>query len=510
MALRESTIKQEPIKGMRDSLSVPASRLNKAFLMENVYPSDPETGAAVVGRPGFTQMGAQLGAGGAGQRVFQFTQLDGTERTVGFVGGLMYTYDWGADSWSQVTLVGVSLPASGEIFCATYNDKLIVNPNDGTNRPFSWDGTTFVSLTDAPLAFGRIAVYYAKLFFINWADRSEFMWSEEASETTGYDQGGFNNAWSLQQTDQEPLFALYGTNEALYYFRARSTGAVSGPVSTEFIAAGTREGVSETIGTTSPGSVFSFDNEIYFIDADGKPRILSRIVSDEHWQDLETAISAQDKTKFSLAQGVAHTDLGLALLGIVDSGSIPNKIYALNLRTQEVVAKFSGFPFNALDVVKNADKVPTLVHLSNDGYAYRHGNPSGSLWDDGLNAGSASIAHTFIGPPLGANRATRDGGAIRDEMIFDQMDLIFQPDTAMTSVAVNYITPRGTSSAQTITVAIATDTATPNIEEHKSLGLNGRGRWLMPKIVHDQAAERFGLISATVQAFDDEDDPDIP
>ena len=504
MPLQLLELEQTSITGMRDNVDPTTARPGKAFLLENVYPEDPEISAAVVGRPGFTKAGAQLGSGGnrQGQGVFQYTQLDGTERTIVFVGGKMYTYDWGADSFSEVTLTGVSIGTTEKLFFQTFADKLIVNPNDGSNKPWEWDDTTFTSLTNAPLAFGRIAVYYAKLFFINNADRAEFQWSEEASSNTGYTAGGLNNAWKLQQTDQEPLFALYGTNVALYYFRARSIGAVFGQVTTNFEAQGTREGVSQTIGTTSPGSVLSHDNEIYFLDADGKPRTIRPpgFVNDEMWQDLRTQIALIDVSKLANVEAVNYTPANLIRIGMAETGSTPMNVQqVIDSRTKQIAGVFKGYTFTAHGMVKNGSGVATLMHLSDDGFAYFHGAPDGTVWDDGLNAGSASISHTVTGTPVGYDT--------RDVKAWDRIDLTLRARTANTSLAINYITPHGTSTAQTVTTSLKSE-GDPSVETHATVGIDGSGRWIMPKVVHDQAAEEFGLISMQVSGYPDTDYPE--
>ena len=244
MPMMEVLLEQLSFDGMIDSLDTMVGSPRKAFLLQNVYPQDPELDGGLVGVPGF-QLTEDSQKGSAGnrttQRVYQYTQLDGTEFTVGFCGGKMYTYSWGGAAWTEKTLsgAGVVLDTSAKVFCVTFNNKLIVNPNDGTNEMFSWDGSSFVSLTESAPIFGQPVVYYAKLFGIKWAERTTIQWSEENDETSGYESSGFNNSWTLGQTDQETLHALHATNEALYYFRARSIGEISGAVTTNSAARGT-------------------------------------------------------------------------------------------------------------------------------------------------------------------------------------------------------------------------------------------------------------------------------
>ena len=92
MTLTATLLEQMSFDGMVDSLDRQVADPRKALLLQNVYPQDPQFGAAVVGVPGFRlTSGTQLGSSGnrTTQRTYQYTQLDGTERTMGFVGGKM-------------------------------------------------------------------------------------------------------------------------------------------------------------------------------------------------------------------------------------------------------------------------------------------------------------------------------------------------------------------------------------------------------------------------------------
>src|SRR5207245_3963468 len=87
---------QGPFNAAQDSLDPPTADPVRALLLQNCYPVPGPPGSAVVGRPGYQQLGGQLGGAGARrvQGFHQYTKADGTEFTIAFVGGLMYTLNW--------------------------------------------------------------------------------------------------------------------------------------------------------------------------------------------------------------------------------------------------------------------------------------------------------------------------------------------------------------------------------------------------------------------------------
>ena len=523
MTLTQLVLEQQSFDGMVDSLDAQVAFPRKAFLLENVYPFDPELGGPVVGRPGFRiTEDNQLGADGIRQtkRVFQYTKLDGTEFTVGFAGAKMYTYNWGTRAWTNKALsgAGVALHNTAKVFCVTFADKLIVNPNDGSTKMWSWDGSNFASLTNSSTVFGQIVVYYAKLFGIKSAERGTLIWSEENAENTGYEAGGFNNAWTLGQSDQEPLHAIYATNEALYYFRARSIGEISGAVTTTFSTDGVRDGVSETVGTLSPAAIVTHEKNIFFLSADGQPHMIRPGLGvTPLWQDARQTLSTIPRAQLSKAVAVNDGASRHILFGMAESGAT-NPTFKLafrySARNPDETPVFSGiwrgYTFQSLDIVKDANLVPVIVHGSTDGYFYDHGNPDGSLWDYELKAGTVAIDHVVVGTTLGHD--------MQEDKIFDRLDLTFQAKTVMTGLTFTLATPNAdtASTAFTVTGGFAvwdqaiwdTDTwVVDGLEAHSSLGLNSYGRWARPKITHSALGERFGLNGWRIEAFIEGKDP---
>lgn len=507
-----------PFVGMRDSLDPSASRLELARLLENCYPLDPQFGGSVVGRPGFTLTTGQGGSAGArtGQLVYQFTKLDGTENTVRIVGGKFYTYNWGTDVWTETltsthfaaaTNGAITLSTTARCYAVTFANQMIVN--DGVNRPWAWDGTAGGGLTllnNAPaVCFGPPTVYYAKLFFIKNASRSTFAWSEENKPNVGYEAGGYNNAWQLGQTDQESLFCLLGTNEALYVWRARSTTAIAGAVTPDFSTSGTREGVSETEGTAAPASVFYHNRRIFFINADGRPQLLTPGGGvTPIWSDYRETINGLDPAQFDDCEGLYIPVLELAAFGVAETGaSRRNKLMTFQIGpVPQASGVFSNFDFDRIGVTKNASGEPTVMHLDSGGYAYYHGDPFSGPWNDGLQAATEPVPHVVESSYVGQRSS--------DEKNWDRIDLALRLSTDITNCSVEYDTPRGSSVAQTFTVEGAfarwdialwdVDSWSGALDQHKAIGTAGNGRWFLFRLRHEALAEEFGLARAEVSA----------
>ncbi len=520
-APRQIFLDAGPFRGMRDSLDPSAADDKLAFLLQNVYPTDSDRGSSVVGRPGFQKSGTvQLGSAGVrtGQLVYQFTKLAGTEITVVLVGGKLYTFNWGTRVFTEsvtaanFATASITLSTTAHCYAVTFADKMVVS--DGVNKPWSWDGTAgaggLTSLTNAPVIYGQPTVYYAKLFGIKNTARSTIVWSEENAPATGYEAGGYANAWTLGQTDQEPLFALVGTNDALYYLRSRSTGVISGAVNSDFVTAGVHDGVSGLVGTQSPGCTVYYEGRIYFPDANFQPHVIIPGSGVEPlWGDVRETVLGMDRAYVTSAVGVYDASTKMVLLGEVATGqTIPSVQFVFDPKQGigQAVALWRGFTFQAMALVKNATGQPLLMHLSDDGYAYDHGLPDGTLWSDGLNAATVAIEHIAEPGPMGND--------ISIEKKFDRLDMNFRTASGLTGVTVHYETSRGLSTAPVLAAPSITggfarwdiaiwDTglwSASSLEQHVAVGLNAQGRWIRPIIKHVTAGEQFGLGTVRITA----------
>lgn len=501
--------------GVRDSVDPSASDRTRLTAAENIFPLSSAFGGGWWGRPGITGAGAQLGAGALreGQRTYQFTKLDGTEYTIRFTAGAMYSLNWTTGVWSAIALgAGCALPTSGRIYCCTFADQLIVNPNDGVNKPWAWSGAAFTALTNAPIAYGAPVVHYAKLFFIKWAERNTFVWSQEQQPNVGYEATigavTYDNAWTLGQTDQEGLFRLVATNSALYYFRARSIGLILGEVDANFRSTGTLEGVSTTIGSTSPDAFVLYDDSVWFLDADAQPQRLlvgGGLQSPGPWEEARETTSRLPLTALKNATAIYWQEGDLVWFGVASpSASDPNKVLCYHARTGLYTGIFTGWDFTALDVVKNGSGVPTVVQLSRDGYAYRHGHLTESIWSDAFAAVTRAISHQASGMYHGFDTMV--------EKHFNRLDLALRQVTDLTDVRVKVTTPYGTTTEETIQVTggsarwgsglWGTDVwAASAIENHVEVGFDPVGRWGKVSVRHSGLNEQFGLIGWTLTGY---------
>lgn len=516
-----------PFTGMRDSLDPTSTLPNKATLLQNVYPVDPARASAVVGRPGCQQLGSQLGTAGVrtAQLIHQFTKLSGTEFTIIICGGKLYTVNWTtrviaeAVNAATFTAAVITLSTTARCRAVTVADKVLIS--DGVNTPFLWDGTTnggLTKLSNSPVIYGKPTVYYAKVFDVKNTERRTIVWSEENDATTGYEAGGYNNAWTLGQTNQEALYGVIGTNEALYYFRARSIGAVSGAVTTDFRTTGTREAVSETSGTTSPDSLVYHERRVFYLDADLRPHV---VIPGEGavpiWEDAAETVALLDRDYAASALGFYDPTTKLVFFGVVGPGStVPSMLLVYNPGTSvpEFVGVWRGFSFNAAAVVKNLDGNPVLLHIDENGYAYDHGTPTGTLWSDALNAGTAPIEHVVQPGYMGYD--------VEAAKTFDELNTNVRTTTTLTNVRIDYQTPRGPSTTQTTTLSSSTsrwDYMTwgtslwtgSSLDQHLAVGLNAVDvRWIRPRFLHSASGEQFGLTKLRVSGRLTNDTPGLP
>ncbi len=179
------------------------------------------------------------------------------------------------------------------------------------------------------LAFGRPTIYAGSIFFVGkrvgttetsggTSVRTSIIWSEPNFPLVGYRQTGYDNVWELTQTSTEPIFALAGTNDTLYYFRAYSIGAVSGTPGINFQGTATHDVVSGNVGTTVPGTVRQFLNYVYFADQYGRPyRMPIGATPEPIWLQAreifeDTAISISER-----AWGFVEPNLNLYLVKTV-------------------------------------------------------------------------------------------------------------------------------------------------------------------------------------------------
>lgn len=500
-----------PFVGMRDSLDIAAADPKLASLLLNVYPQD---GAVVVGRPGSTQLGAQLASGGRVQWLGQFAQVDGTEFTVAIVGGRLFTMNWldmgSGFTWTEAVtaadLVTASITFDDEARVAAlmFADQLIVS--DGINTPFAWDGTTgsggLTELTAAPVFYGPMTVYAGKLVGVMAADRSAIAWSAENDPEAGY---GVAEQWTIPtQGEGSALTAVVGTNDALYVFRESSTTAILGTITEDFQTTHTRSAVHESIGTTSPFAVTLANGWIFFLDADARPHALQVGGSVAPiWNDFRETIRPLPAVQ-SNASAVYDHALKLVRVQMVETAAADEATLTLVFDPTQspprAVGVFRGHSATTMGTGWSGS-APYLLHGTEDGYIAYHGRTFDELGSDTLRSVSADIAYAVKSPFM--------AGDVAGDLYFHRIDAALRAGTTMTSVGVDYETPYGASQTQSVTVESSLaryEEATYEVDTYASdavdvplrVGINGTGRWIRVRFQHQQMGERFGVSTLRV------------
>lgn len=411
----------------------------------------------------------------------------------------------------------ITLDASAKVYCATFADQLVVS--DGVNVPWAWDGTShggLTKLTNCPVLYGQPVVYYGKLFGIKNTARQTIVWSEEGTPNTGYEAGGYNNAWDLVQTRTEGLVALAATNEALYYARQNSLGAITGAVTTDFQTTGTREALSDSLGTRCPAAFLVVDNQVVFLDQYDVLQV-ARVGAGTR----EIAAGAHQTLKGMATSAAAHAAIvavddperDLIHVRIPESGySVPTLTVNIQRSSLRFASVDRGFRGETLDMVKDSTGAPALVHIGGsdsgtygEGYAYHHGHIYGSVWSDGFADGDEAIAHVL------------ETGAVGHDTLVDKSwlrgDLSVLLPTSLSSVSLTCTTPHESSTALTLatvtpvgdlldtTFIIDTSVCAVESSERKvTWTMRKRGRWCRVRLRHAVVDEEWALSELALEA----------
>lgn len=314
---KRQPLKSGPWTGVRNTLDPFDGDPRELLDAVNMYIPDPATGSGAYQRPGFSLLnGDPLGASpyqGQGvythydtSGVFSFGTATGAAYRFCVFGGKLYRADATLSVFTDVSPVGITIDPSSRVYFASLNGYLIVS--DGVNRPWYALPATFATTplsgfyidldgaAGAWSAFGQPVVYGGALFFIlneylGISAQTTIVWSEAGTPITGYIQTPFDNSWALEQTGATKLYALAGTNVALYYFRDLTIGTIAGTVGPDLQSTATHDAIAWNVGTRSPASVQQFGNYIYFVDVVGRPyRMLQGNEPEPIWQQLRAVI----------------------------------------------------------------------------------------------------------------------------------------------------------------------------------------------------------------------------
>jgi hypothetical protein len=314
--------------------------------------------------------------------------------TMAVAAGNLYQYDW-AGTWNQIPM-GASDPdldASSPIGWVSFKDQLVIT--DGVNTPFTWDGTDFLLLTDAPVAAG-VTVYYFKLFFYDLPlEPSTFMWSEEGLPNEGYlgpktGGGNHDNAWDFSQTDPGRILELTGLNEQLVVFKEDSVSAVRGPVEEDFRTTGVREGISETEGLYAADSVVVVDGDVHYLAAAG-PRVIpagSSTAFDTNRGRIEENWKSYLRPDLSGSIGVFDSDRSQVWwTAPLESPAPYNRVISFALPADRDVSNsdqgfsfFKGWSISQIAQVENDTDDEFVMFADDAGNVFLYGDDT--VWDD--------------------------------------------------------------------------------------------------------------------------------
>jgi len=527
---QEVVLTAGPFVGVCDATAPTTANPAKAFAAYNMVRAIGPAGGGFVSRPGFDLMGTRQGTGstrvvGGG---LTWTKSDATRQTVAVINGQLVTYDWSSDTWTvavttaNLTTNTVTLSASAYVSLVPFASGLVVS--DGVNTPFWWTGASgaggITKMTNAPVFYGPPWVYYSKLCGIKNSDRKTFVWSEEAQPNTGYEAGGYNNAWDNPGGYADPLVSGAGTNEALYLFRARSSIAITGAIGPDFSTAGTRANLSERIGTLSPYATIALPQGVVIVDSDALPWLV-RYGNTEPtpiWTDCRETVKSTPRAVIGTVQSVVDEATRSLLIAIPDTAaSDPTQCLAFSLDDLQFQGVHGWLDdMDRVFPVIDGDGVSRYAHAGkNDGYLYAHGTLTAGPWNDALSAGTAYISHQVVGPQLGYD--------LDRELIVDQIEAALTGG-GVTRVSVSYETPRGQSTPLNVDLTASTVGGTWDVDDWDTMdwaesgsgdqrvrmGCMGRGRWVRPTVSHGETGEAFGLAVMRVRTFGVTGNPKSP
>lgn len=528
---RPETLIAGPFRGMRDAPEATTTDLGLVLYAGNMLRTPGPVGGGLTGRPGFDPMGStalgSLGVRGA-QAILTWTDVNGVRITTAIVGGLLYTYDWSLETWTNsvttanLSGLSITLSTTAKVALVPFADGLVVS--DGVNTPFWWDGTAgaggVTKMTNAPVFYGPPTVYYSCLVGIKLAAglRTTFVWSEPGAVNTGYEAGGYNSAWDNPGGYSDPLVSVCGTNEALYVFRERVSIAISGAVVTDWATAGTRANLSPVIGTRSPWATLAVTQGVVIVDADSKPWLMQAGAQAPTplWTDCRQTVANTPRPSLGNAQTVYDEATQSVLIGLPELGQTDPSAF-LCFAVDDL--QFTGVWWwpervQRIGTVVDANGVARWAHAGvDDGRLYVHGDLVNGPWDDALQSGTRYIEHAVVSPSLGYD--------LDRELVFDQFEAAITGE-GVSAVSVSYETPRGPAMPLVVNLA-STIGATWDLDDwdvsnwagttrdqRVRVGLRGLGRWIRAAVRHSALGEPFAITVCRVRAFAQQGNPTEP
>jgi hypothetical protein len=416
-----------------------------------------------------------------------------------------------------------------------YGSKLVVT-SSGV-KPWLWDGTTgagMTSIANAPLSCRAPTVYAGKLFMVNpIGGANAIVWSEEADPTIGYGTAPYtSNTWVLQQTGQNNLDDLVGTNDGLYFFRQdRGIGIVRGEANPDFRTTATKDELSTVLGSrlVSPNAraFAGKDGAVCFFDAQQRPCIARggrliplydqlprqafavdlRTDNDPFLWGLSPGGDLSGGTVWS-GRAIYHDAyLGVHCYAVWSSGLSRLLVFRFHESTDQLlsirVVDDTDSNSNVGIIWTQGVGFPLKVGISGYCYAidfYGVMSNGGNFFNDEVfNGAGAAVTGTVVGPAHGWN----DTVDYWWEFATIEADQRLSGDTIGFRFVTSH-TPKGNLTTASSSVQGAT--ALDALERRAEFGLDGFGRWLRPLITVQGPsgfAQRAGLWGYRIEARPD-------
>lgn len=336
----------------------------------NVYIQDTNAKSGVYARPGMDLFnnGAAVTTSATtfrGQGTINHTALDGTTYNFVVFNGKLFRADATFGAFTDVSPAGITISAlvSTRVYGTSFANQLAIT--DGVNRP--WLATnlgsspitgTYIDFDGSATtwaAFGPGRLYGGSIIWIlsqynSVSARTDIAWSLPGDLSLGYQQPTYDFRWTLGQTDADPLYALYGTNAALFYWRENSIGAISGIPGPSFQSSHTDDAISKNVGTLAPQSIVAYGTTIYFTDAIGRPyRLVPGSDPEPIWLQMRGIVQTQTvgfsgvtKTTTTAAAEATMSTYIVAIWSPIPAQQCPaTEGYIFDIRTGRYFARFS-------------------------------------------------------------------------------------------------------------------------------------------------------------------------